>query len=225
MAIDGDICFHSRRGNGRLLDIGCNEGQGLQIYKQNGFMAEGLELNDRAASEAGKRGFRVFTDSLEAFQPEQLYDVVVLSHVLEHSLNPKEMLTHVARILKPDGQVWISCPNIESWQQNIFGRYWINWHVPFHVTFFSAATLRCLLNDTEFEVIKTKYASPGLWVAQSIIASLFAKKGRKNYAQRSPILLGSLILFVRFVFFPFLWLGNLLGRGDCIAIEARKKTN
>lgn len=40
MAIDGDICFHFRRGNGRLLDIGCNEGQGFQIYKQNGFLAE-----------------------------------------------------------------------------------------------------------------------------------------------------------------------------------------
>jgi len=225
LAIDGDICFHSRRGNGRLLDIGCNEGQGLQIYKQNGFMAEGSELNDRAASEARKRGFRVFTDSLETFHPEQLYDVVVLSHVLEHSLNPKEMLTHVARILKPDGQAWISCPNIESWQQNIFGRYWINWHVPFHITFFSAAILKCILNDTGFEVIKTKYATPSLWVAQSVIASLFAKKGRKNYAQRLPILLGSLILFVRFVFFPFLWLGNLLGRGDCLVIEARKKTN
>ena len=225
MAIDGDICFHSRRGNGRLLDVGCNEGQGLQIYKHNGFMAEGLELNDRAAAEARKRGFRVFTDSLETFHPEQLYDVVVLSHVLEHSVNPREMLTHVARILKPDGQIWISCPNIESWQRDVFGRYWINWHVPFHITFFSAAALKCILNDTGFEVIKTKYATPGLWVAQSIIASLFAKKGKKNYAQRLPILLGSLILFVRFVFFPFLWLGNLLGRGDCLAIEARKKTN
>lgn len=225
MALDGDLCFHSRRGKGRLLDIGCNEGQGLQIYKQNGFMAEGLELNERAASEARKKGFRVFTDCLEAFQPEQSYDVVVLSHVLEHSLNPREMLTHVARILKPGGQVWISCPNIESWQRDVFGRYWINWHVPFHITFFSAATLKCLLNDSGFEVIKAKYATPSLWVAQSVIASLFAKKGRKNYAQRLPILLGSLILFVRFVFFPFLWLGNLSGRGDCLAIEARKKTN
>jgi len=98
--------------------------------------------------EAGKRGFRVFTDSLETFHPEQLYDVVILSHVLEHSLKPKEMLTHVARILNPDGEVWISCPNIKSWQQDIFGRYWINWHVPFHITFFSAATLKFLLNDS-----------------------------------------------------------------------------
>jgi len=37
MAIDGDISFHLRRRNGRLLDIGCNEGQGLKIYKKNGF--------------------------------------------------------------------------------------------------------------------------------------------------------------------------------------------
>lgn len=225
MAIDGDICFHSKRGNGRLLDIGCNEGQGLQIYKQNGFMAEGLELNDRAASETRKRGFRVYADSLETFQPEQSYDVVVLSHVLEHSLNPREMLTHVARILKPDGQVWISCPNIKSWQRDVFGRYWINWHVPFHTTFFSAATLKCLLNDSGFEVIKAKYATPSLWLAQSVIASLFAKQGRKNYAQRSPILLGSLMLLARCIFSPFLWLGNFSGRGDCLAIEARKKTN
>jgi len=48
---------------------------------------------------------------------------------------------------------------------------------------------------------------------------------RNCYAQRLPILLGSLILFVRFVFFPFLWLENLLGRGDCLAVEARKKTD
>jgi len=223
MAIDGDICFHSRRGQGRLLDIGCNEGQGLQIYKQNGFTAEGLELNERAAAEARKRGFRVFTDALETFQPEQLYDVVVLSHVLEHSVNPREMLTHAGSILKPDGQVWISCPNIESWQRDTFGRYWINWHVPFHITFFSAATLKSLLNDTGFEVIKTKYATPGLWAAQSVIASLFAKKGKKNYAQRSPILLGSLMFFFCFAFFPFFWLGNLSGRGDCLTIEACKK--
>jgi len=225
MAIDGDVCFHSRRGQGRLLDIGCNEGQGLQIYKQNGFIAEGLELNERAASEARKRGFRVFTDSLETFQPEQLYDVAVLSHVLEHFVNPKEMLTHAARILKPEGQIWISCPNIESWQRDIFGRYWINWHVPFHITFFSVATLNALLNDTGFKVVKIKYATPSLWAAQSLIALFFAKKGKKNYAQRSPILLGSFMIFVRFIFFPFLWLGNLIGSGDCLSIEAQRKTN
>jgi 2-polyprenyl-3-methyl-5-hydroxy-6-metoxy-1,4-benzoquinol methylase len=223
MAIDGDICFHSQRGEGRLLDVGCNEGQGLKIYKRNGFRAEGLEINVRAAADARKRGFHVSTNSFEMFYPEKPYDVVVLSHVIEHSVNPKEMLKHVSRILKPNGKVLISCPNVESWQRDTFRRYWINWHVPFHSTFFSTTTLKSLLNNTGFEVIKIKYVTPSLWVAQSIIAVLFAKKGRRNYTQRSTILLGSLMLFIRFIFFPLLWLGNLLGRGDCLIIEAKKK--
>jgi hypothetical protein len=60
-------------------------------------------------------------------------------------------------------------------------------------------------------------------MAQSLVALLFAKKGRKNYALRSPILIGFLMPFVRSIFFPFLWFGNLLGRADCLTIEARKK--
>ena len=31
MALDGDISFHSRKGRGRLLDVGCNEGRGTEV--------------------------------------------------------------------------------------------------------------------------------------------------------------------------------------------------
>ncbi len=223
IALDGDICFYSRSGTGRLLDLGCNEGRGLLIYKKNGFKAEGVELNEVAANEARSKGFRVFTIPLEEFDPEYQYDVIVLSNVLEHSLEPDKMLRHVTRFLKPGGQVWISCPNIKSWQRVIFGRYWINWHVPFHITFFSAMTLKRLLNNNGFEIKKTKYVTPALWVAQSMIALLFAKKGEKNYAERLPVLLGTLMLFSRFILFPLLWLGNLSDHGDCLVIQAVKK--
>ncbi len=220
IALDGDICFYSRSGTGRLLDLGCNEGRGLLIYKKNGFEAEGVELNEVAAKEARSKGFLVFTMPLEELDPEYLYDVVVLSHVLEHSIEPDTMLKHVARLLKPDGQVWISCPNIQSWLRIIFGRFWINWHVPFHITFFSAVTLKNLLNKNGFEVTKTRFVTPALWIAQSIIGFTFARMGRKDYAQRSPILLGLLMLLVRFILFPALWLGNFTGHGDCLAIKA-----
>lgn len=225
IALDGDICFHSRKGNSRLLDIGCNEGRGLNIYKKNGFSVEGLEINKRAASVARKRGFRVYTVSLASFRPEELYDVVVLSHVLEHSTNPKEMLLHISRILKPHGEIWISTPNIKSWQKDIFGRYWINWHIPFHITFFSSATLKHLLKDVGFKVKKIKYFSPSLWVSQSIISLLFAESGKTNFTQRSPILLGTIMIFIRFLVFPMLWFGNLLGCGDCIVVDACKETD
>jgi len=131
MALDGDIFFHSLKGRGRLLDIGCNEGRGLSLYYRNGFEPEGLELNEKAAQDARMAGFTVYTQTLEEFQPEEPFDVVVLSNVLEHAPDPKEMLEKVQRILKPGGQVWISCPNSQSWLRKLFGRSWINWHVPY----------------------------------------------------------------------------------------------
>jgi len=222
LTIDGDISFHNQKGSGRLLDVGCNEGRGLSIYQKNGFEAEGLELNEQAAAEARKRGFNVDTDPIETLQPKDPYDIVVLSNVLEHSLDPKDMLTHVARILKPGGQVWISSPNVDSWQCSVFGRYWINWHVPFHIVHFSRSTLTNILKETGFEIQEIHQVSPALWVAHSIIVRLFAQFGRPTKQLRNPFLVAALLILIRILFFPLLWLGNSLGRGDCLVVVAQK---
>ena len=171
--LDGDISFHSKRGSGRLLDIGCNEGRGLRIYAANGFQADGLELNHRAAMQAKSAGFNVHTCLLGDYTPVAPYDVAVLSNVLEHSLDPQQMLRDVHRILSNDGEVWISCPCAQSWLRRAFGRTWINWHVPFHIFHFSPETLRQLLTDTGFTRIEVRQITPSLWVAQSLIAYFF----------------------------------------------------
>ena len=222
MAIDGDISFYSRKGRGRLLDIGCNEGRGLSLYYRNGFDSEGLELNEKAAQDARMAGFTVYTQTLEEFQPEEPFDVVVLSNVLEHAPDPKEMLENVNRVLKPGGQVWISCPNSRSWLKKLFGCSWINWHVPFHLFHFSSKTLGRLLERCGFEISELKYATPSHWMSQSIVAAISAKQGRKTLLLRSPLLVAALMLFCRFVLFPLLWVGNLSGKGDCLVVEAKK---
>jgi len=222
LLLDGDISFHRPKGEGRLLDIGCNEGRGLKVYSKNGFQAEGLELNERAARVAREKGFTVHTCSLQEFQPSRLYDVVVLSNVLEHSLNPMEMLADVRRILKDDGQVWISCPNSKSWQRRLFGRDWANWHVPFHIVHFSALTLKSVLLESGFTKVEVGQITPALWVAANLIMAVFARTNRVTKELRNPLLVMFLMLFVRSLFFPVLWLGNLFGRGDCLVVVARK---
>jgi len=222
MILDGDISFHSVFGKGRLLDLGCNEGRGLSIYKKNGFEPEGLELNERAADKAMNSGFKVFTEPFEEFQPKQLYNVVVLSNVLEHSLDPKSMLANVHRVLKPKGEVWISCPNVESWQRRLFGRFWINWHVPFHIFHFSKNTLSKILNNNGFKITKETQQSPSLWLTQSIISRLFGKPNRPTKHLRKAALVAPLMIFIRFLLFPFFWIGNLLNRGDCLVVIAKK---
>jgi len=220
--IDGDVSFHLPRGEGRLLDLGCNEGRNLRIYKKNGFDAEGLEMNEKAAEKARSLGLTVHTEPLEAFDPPRKYDVVVLSNVLEHSVKPQEMLKAVSRILKSQGEVWISLPNAESWLKHVFGRFWINWHVPFHLYHFSTSTLANLLKSNGFEVVKISQKTPALWVAQSIIAFFFAAPRRRTRQLRNPFIVAPLMFLVRGLLFPVLIFGDAVGHGDALVVRARK---
>jgi SAM-dependent methyltransferase len=220
--VDGDVSFHSRTGLGCLLDIGCNEGRGLKIYARNGFRVEGLELNQTAAAVAREAGFTVHASDIGDLNGSTLYDVVVLSNVLEHSPDPRQMLLDVHRNVKPGGQVWISCPNSCSWLRAVFGSFWINWHVPFHISHFSPDILNNLLQETGFATVENRQITPAHWVTSSLIARVFAKKGRPTLELRNPILVTILLALVRFVLFPALWLGNRRGRGDCLSVTATR---
>jgi SAM-dependent methyltransferase len=223
LALDGDMSFHMRPGRGRLLDIGCNEGRGLSLYGRNGFAAvEGLETNPVAAAAARARGFTVHGGALEDLRPAEPYDVAVLSNVLEHALDPAAMLRQVARILKPGAEVWISCPNAASWQRALFGRRWINWHVPFHIVHFTDATLSRALEAGGFATSERTQITPALWVAHSTLAALSAKRGRPTALLRRPLPVMALMALARGLLFPLLWLGNRGGHGDCLIRIARR---
>lgn len=223
MAVDGDISFHSRRGPGRLLDVGCNEGRGMEFYRDNGFETEGTEINSVAAIQARERGFTVHDGDLGALRSAHQYDVVVLSNVLEHSLDPKEMLQQVSDVLVRGGEVWISCPNIDSLWRRIFGRSWINWHVPFHITHFSPTTLGALLQSAGFRVVSEQQATPALWVAMSAIAVIFARAGRPTTQLRNRWLILFLVPVIRVLLFPILALANLTGSGDCLLVRGQRQ--
>jgi SAM-dependent methyltransferase len=220
--LDGDISFHERKGSGRLLDAGCNEGRGLKIYARNGFRVEGLELNPTAAEVAREGGFTVHVGDTTDFTAPEAYDVVVLSNVLEHAPDPRKVLSNLRENLKPGGQLWISCPNSRSWLRRVFGRFWINWHVPFHISHFSAEALGRVLSDAGFQNVETCQITPALWVTQSCIARLFAREGKKNRQLRNPILTLALMVLSRCLLFPALWVGNRSGRGDCLLVTATK---
>ena len=219
LRLDGDVSFHTQTGSGRLLDVGCNEGRGLVLYRANGFRPEGLELNSRAAEVARSRGFMVYESDIEALQPSLPFERVVLSNVLEHALDPKKMLGAIRRLLVPGGEVWISLPNRRSALRSFFGRDWINWHVPFHIVHFDGDTLRRTLAESGFEMVEERQVTPALWVALSTIAALFP--GRPAM-QRQPLLVMALMGIARGLLFPLLWAMNRCGSGDCLVVKARR---
>lgn len=221
--LDSDISFHGRRGTGRLLEIGCNEGRNLGFYRRSGFTAEGQEINPVAVSVARSRGYTVHEGDIDSVGPNHAFDVVVLSQVLEHALDPTAMLRQVHRLLAPGGEVWISCPNIDSWAARVFGRYWVNWHVPFHITHFDSRNLARVAEAAGFRVCEQSQDTPGLWVALSIIGRFTAKPGKVNTAMRNAGIVIALLGLARGVFFPFLWWGNRRGHGDCLKLIAEAR--
>ena len=223
IVIDGDISFHGIKGTGRLVDIGCNEGRGLCLYRVNGFDAEGLEINPVAAAVARQKGFVVHEGDIAGFSPDDLFDVAVLSNVLEHALDPKSLLARLHNILKPGGEVWITCPNSDSLLRRIFGRFWINWHVPFHIVHFSPATLARILEENGFRLHEAGQATPSLWVTHSLIASIFSRPGKVTRTLRNPVIVMAGMLFFRLLLFPVLWLLNQMRRGECLIVRAVRK--
>jgi 2-polyprenyl-3-methyl-5-hydroxy-6-metoxy-1,4-benzoquinol methylase len=224
--LDGDISFVLRTGRGRrLLDVGCNEGRNLELYERSGFRPEGVETNPLAAARAKERGCVVHIGDLANLGTDGgNYDVVVLSNVLEHVIDPSAMLDRVLQRLRPGGEVWISCPNAESTWRRLFGRSWINWHPPFHLTHLSAATLTSLLERSGFEIVEMKTLTPALWIAQSVAAALWGRPGVPTLQMRKPAIMAPLMLSIRGLLFPLLWLQNRKGSGDCLVVTARRRS-
>jgi hypothetical protein len=51
---------------------------------------------------------------------------------------------------------------------------------------------------------------------------MFAQFGQPTKQLRNPFLVAVLLILIRIFFFPLLWLGNRIGRGDCLVVVAQK---
>jgi SAM-dependent methyltransferase len=214
----GDVSFLRRGGRGRMLDYGCNEGRNLSAHRAHGWDIDGYETNPIAAAFARRRGFVVFEGSADTI-PSDTYDVVVLSNVLEHSTAPRTLLASVRRVLRDDGEVWITTPNSASWVRVALGDRWINWHPPFHMAVFSMRALTMLLEESGFRVFQVQTFSPALWLAQSFIVRSFSHIGRPSAKLGSAVL--TLVLTAgALAGTPCARFLDRGGRGDCIRVRA-----
>lgn len=99
-----------------LLDFGCSTGYfGEYIKKAKKIKVDGLELSDDRFEAAKKLG-KVYSFDLDLAQwPDvikQQYDYLFFGDVLEHLKNPAAALTQASKLLKDDGKIFVSVPNI-----------------------------------------------------------------------------------------------------------------
>lgn len=147
------------KNGGKILDIGCGDGKWLLKLREEGWKTYGVEISDLAAEYVRKKyNLNVFTGIVEdAGYEDDFFDAIILSHVIEHLSDPIRTLFEVNRILKKDGILVISAPNVGSFEAKHFKKYWIGWDLPRHFYHFTPTTITSLLNKTGFDVVEIKY--------------------------------------------------------------------
>jgi 2-polyprenyl-3-methyl-5-hydroxy-6-metoxy-1,4-benzoquinol methylase len=138
--------------SGQFLDVGCGEGFALAFFQKMGWQCEGLDY-----SVAGLENHHpelldvVSTGDLSVLLAERIqagmrYDLVWLSHVLEHSPDPPGLLTGIQGILSDSGVLVVKVPNdFSAFQMNLVHAghidrpFWVG--PPAHLAYFDRESL------------------------------------------------------------------------------------
>ena len=95
----------------KVLDLGCGDGWLVWVLGKQGYHAEGLTFSKYGESIAKSRGLKVkYGDFHEAPYPDGTFNVVILCHVIEHSISPYILLSECRRVLMNKGYLAILSP-------------------------------------------------------------------------------------------------------------------
>lgn len=145
---------------GRLLEIGCGQGDFLVEAQRLGYDVTGVELSSSAAKTAHERlgNGKIICGEIESVAlGVGVFDVCALSDVIEHVRDPFAFLETIHRLLKPGGVLFIATPSFDSWSARLLRQNWMEFK-PEHLTYFDTNTIQHALFLTGYhEVI----AQPG----------------------------------------------------------------
>ncbi len=149
------------------------------------------------------------------------FAVATLWDVLEHTYNPLQTLRMLNTLLVPGGTVVLTVPHWESWDRQFFGRYWIGYDAPRHLSVFTRETLRKMLNQAGYDIVAMKCAFGGYFTTlPSIKHWANAHIGSIKARHRLFRLLS--IPGLRYFVLPYDTASDLLGRGNKLCVVGRK---
>lgn len=111
------------RASGKGLELGCSSGVTTQMLAGRMSTLDVVDGSDKFLEEAAKRSFpgnvRFINSLFETFEPEQRYDYIFATFILEHVLDVQAVLQTVRTALKPDGLFFAVVPNANAFSRRL----------------------------------------------------------------------------------------------------------
>lgn len=154
-----------------ILEIGCGTGGTLDLARSMGKVRKsvGVELNPDSAASASECADKVFVGDIESlqlpFDPES-FDVIIISEVLEHLIDPWSVLKKLFPLVRPGGLLYASSPNVahintvrmllkNKWSYEKSGLF--DWT---HLRWFTPKTYQEMVEAAGFEVLWNSSVAP-----------------------------------------------------------------
>jgi len=157
---------------GRLLDVGCGIGGLLEIAREEGWQALGVDVDPAVVAYACQRGLDARVGRLpELGLAPRSFDLVTLWNVIDFVPEPIGVLGEIFRLLVPGGRVFVRTPNVPVQLQGLrLGRLLVTAGLLVHArprslgivnaSNFSARSLRIALELAGFREIGVRNSRP-----------------------------------------------------------------
>ncbi len=204
--------FHEKSIN--VLDVGGGSGWLLNSIKAiypNVNITQVIDIDLNAKTTAERHGHRFFHGTVEAYESDTTFDLILMLNLVEHISNPKGTLEKLSQMLNKDGTILIKTPNTESWDAKLFkNTYWGGLHCPRHWVLFSKSSFELLISQTSLSIAKFQYTQGAPFWTWSIIAKLY-RMGITTISKERPMINHPLVPFLNITFAAFDFFRQRLG--------------
>jgi SAM-dependent methyltransferase len=178
-AVDAQFLMLAAKENASLLDVGCGNGQTMAWMASLGWQVQGIDTDPAAVQVAASKGLNVRQGSLRS-QPfaAESFDVISMSHVIEHVHDPLSLMKECYRLLKPSGRLIVITPNSRSWGHRLYKSHWRGLEPPRHLQIFARPSLSRLSTLAGFASCECRAISRT--ARDMLLASRFLKRNKKT---------------------------------------------
>jgi len=105
-----------------IAEIGCYDGANLLPWKEAGYETIGVDLDDSSFHTGNSENLNLIKSDL-GYLADSKPKLIILSHVLEHMIDPKKDMIQIRDILGDHGYLYIEVPGVRVWSASDILRY------------------------------------------------------------------------------------------------------